>query len=109
MSDAQWLTPRSKEYATFGGEVADFAVEMGWLPMPFQKDWWDVSLEYELTPGVGLGHVYVRDQACMTIPRQNGKSVSLLAVVGWAALRWPGLRVGWVAQERTFGACWSSA
>ena len=88
------------DYETFGGEVAVFAERMGWVPMPFQVEWWDGSLEYVLTPGVGVGHEFVRDQACATLPRQNGKSVSLLAVVGWACERWPGLQVGWVAQER---------
>ena len=84
---------------SFGAEVAAEAEWLGWEPMAWQRDWWDVALEHE-PADVGLGHVFVRDQACCTVSRQQGKSVAALAVASWWARKWPKQRIAWVSQER---------
>ena len=100
MTAPLYLTKRDRRRSTFGAEVAEFAEALGWVPMDWQREFWDTALEYRKTPDVGLGHAYARRQAVATVPRQNGKSIALLALAGWAAAKWPRLRVVWVAQER---------
>ncbi len=88
----RFATPRT-DRRTYGGEVAKIAELLGFTPMPHQRLFWDLVLEHE------DGRFAYRE-AGFGIPRQNGKSTALLALMAHRCLRWPGTRVVYAAQTR---------
>jgi hypothetical protein len=79
--------------ATFGREVARLARLLGFDPMPHQERFWDLALEYD-------GDRFAYREVGLGLPRQNGKSTALLALMVHRCFRWPGTRVVYAAQTR---------
>lgn len=72
---------------TFGPEVADWArVHLGKELMAWQVIALDGQLAHD-----GAGN-FVHREALVSTARQNGKSVALTALIGWALTRWPAHR-----------------
>lgn len=81
------------ERDTFGGALAEVALALGLPLMPWQRFVCDVALEH-----VG-GQLAYRDVG-VSVPRQSGKTTSLLALVVWRMLAQPHQRIAYGAQTR---------
>lgn len=69
---------------SFGGEVAEFArIFQGRELMAWQR----IALDGQLT--VDDAGNFVHREALISTARQNGKSVALTALIGWALTKWP--------------------
>lgn len=67
---------------TRGPEVAKIAELLGTPFMPWQQQVVDTALEVD-----DNGHLVYRE-VCLTVPRQQGKSTLLVALMMWRALAW---------------------
>lgn len=91
-----WGTPRRPEFPTLGGKVAKVMERLGYTPMPWQRYVWDVALE--LDPVTGL---FCYRNVGLSVPRQQGKTQSLLAVKVHRASAWKRQRIVYAAQTRS--------
>ena len=82
---------------TYGGEVAAYMSEWGKPPLPWQKRALNVLLEYD-SDGFRF------PQSAVSIPRQSGKSVLMLGILGWFMHWRPGAKCALVAQDRRAAA-----
>lgn len=87
-----YATPRNLERPTRGGNVAAIARALGWEPMPWQQQVWDVALE------VDEHGRYVYEKVFITVPRQSGKTTLFGPVEIHRAIELPGARVYFTAQ-----------
>src|SRR5262245_59567222 len=83
LCEPRWSTPRTPTRPTAGEAAAAVAAQMGQPLMPWQRHVVDVGLE--LLPD---GRPAYRE-VIVTVPRQCGKSILLLAVMLQRALGWP--------------------
>lgn len=90
-----WGTPRRPENPTLGGKAAKVMQAMGFTPMPWQRYVLDVALE--LDPVTGL---FVHRRVGLSVPRQQGKTEQLLAVMIHRTMGWQRQRVMYAAQNR---------
>jgi hypothetical protein len=90
-----WGTPRRLENPTLGGKAAKVMQAMGFTPMPWQRYVLDVALE--LDPVTGL---FVHRRVGLSVPRQQGKTEQLLAVMIHRTMGWQRQRVMYAAQNR---------
>lgn len=90
-----WGTPRRLENPTLGGKAAKVMQALGYTPMPWQRYVLDVALE--LDPDTGL---FVHRRVGLSVPRQQGKTEQLLAVMLHRTMAWPRQRVMYAAQNR---------
>lgn len=90
-----WGTPRRPEFKTLGGKVASVMESLGYTPMPWQRYVWDVALELDPTTGLPwYRHVG------LSVPRQQGKTQTLLALMVWRAQAYKRQRIIYAAQNR---------
>jgi hypothetical protein len=90
--EPRYATPRSPERETLGRAAAKIARLLGQPLMPWQRHVLDVALEVEQD-----GRMAYPD-ACLTVPRQQGKSFLLLVLmVTWALLE-PNQTIAYAAQ-----------
>ncbi|MFM9634757.1 terminase [Streptomyces galilaeus] len=91
-----WGTPRRPDFPTLGGKVALVMERLGYKPMPWQRYVWDVSLELDpATLKFWYRHVG------LSVPRQQGKTGSLLAVKVHRAQAFKRQRIVYAAQNRS--------
>lgn len=91
-----WGTPRRPEFPTLGGKVALVMQRLGYEPMPWQRYVWDVALEID--PAT---RVFCYRNSGLSVPRQQGKTGSLLAVKVHRASAWKRQRIVYAAQTRS--------
>ncbi|MFI1030743.1 terminase [Streptomyces sp. NPDC020951] len=91
-----WGTPRRPDFPTLGGKVAKVMERLGYQPMPWQRYVWDVAME--LDPATGL--LWYRHVG-LSVPRQQGKTQSLLAVKVHRAQAFKRQRIIYAAQNRS--------
>lgn len=87
---AQYATNRTSR-KSYGPAVAERALSVGWRLMPWQRQVLDVALEYE--DGAPAYRTVV-----VTVPRQNGKTTLLWALMLWRALAFPRQEIVATAQ-----------
>jgi len=92
-AEARFATARSLERKTLGGAAAKVAKLLGLPLMPWQRQVLDVALEVDET-----GRLVYRD-VILTIPRQQGKTVCLLALIVTRALLEPRQNIVYCAQS----------
>lgn len=90
-----WGTPRRLENPTLGGKAAKVMQAMGFTPMPWQRYVLDVALELDPTTGL-----FVHRRVGLSVPRQQGKTEQLLAVMIHRTMGWQRQRVMYAAQNR---------
>lgn len=91
-----WGTPRRPEFKTLGGKVALVMERLGYTPMPWQRYVWDVALEVDPATGV-----FCYRNIGLSVPRQQGKTQSLLAVKVHRASAYKRQRIVYAAQTRS--------
>jgi hypothetical protein len=91
-----WGTPRRLEHKTLGGKAAAVMERLGYPPMPWQRYVLDVALE--LDPVTGL---FVYRKVGLSVPRQQGKTQQLLAVMIHRTMAWQRQNVIYAAQTRS--------
>lgn len=72
----RYSTPRRLDRKTYGPRVAQVAENLGFPFMPWQRYAADIALEVD--PYTGF---LIYRECCLTVPRQSGKTVLLLAVM----------------------------
>jgi phage terminase large subunit-like protein len=87
---ARYATPRTSR-KSYGPAVAERALSVGWRLMPWQRQVLDVALEFE--NGIPAYRTVV-----VTVPRQNGKTTLLWALMLWRALHFPKQEIVATAQ-----------
>lgn len=90
-----WGTPRRLENPTLGPKAARVMKAMGFTPMPWQRYVLDVALELDPVTGV-----FVYRRVGLSVPRQQGKTEQLLAVMIHRTMGWQRQRVMYAAQNR---------
>ncbi|MFJ8743430.1 terminase large subunit domain-containing protein [Embleya sp. NPDC127516] len=90
----RWGTPRRPELATLGPKVAKVMTTLGYPPMPWQRYVLDVALE------VDAAGVFVHREVGLSVPRQQGKTQQLLAVMVHRVMAWKRQQVVYAAQTR---------
>jgi phage terminase large subunit-like protein len=91
--EPRYATPRTPDRRTWGGAVAKVARVLGQPLMPWQRQVADVALELD-----GDGRLVYRD-VTLTVPRQQGKSYFLLALMSTRALLQPRQNIVYSAQS----------
>ncbi|MFF5759669.1 terminase [Streptomyces longwoodensis] len=91
-----WGTPRRPDFPTLGGKVAKVMERLGYKPMPWQRYVWDVALEIDPATG-GFWYRHVG----LSVPRQQGKTQGLLAVMVHRSQAFKRQRIVYAAQNRT--------
>lgn len=91
-----WGTPRRPEFPTLGGKAARVMQKLGFEPMPWQRYVLDVALE--LDPDTG---VFAHREVGLSVPRQQGKTQQILAVMVHRIMAWERQNVTYAAQNRT--------
>jgi len=96
----RFSTPRRYDRKTYGPRVAQVAENLGYGFMPWQQYVSDIALEVD--PFTGL---LAYREICLTVPRQSGKTVLLLAVMihraqAMISAREPRQRILYAAQTR---------
>ncbi|MEV6614256.1 terminase [Streptomyces sp. NPDC051051] len=91
-----WGTPRRPDFLTLGGKVAKVMERLGYKPMPWQRYVWDVALEIDPV----TGNFWYRHVG-LSVPRQQGKTQGLLAVMVHRAQAFRRQRIVYAAQNRT--------
>ena len=89
--EARYATPRTRR-KTYGPAVAERALSVGWALMPWQRQVLDAALEYD------RGGVPAYRTVVVTVPRQNGKTTLLWALMLWRSLAWPKQEIVATAQ-----------
>ncbi|WP_030387061.1 terminase large subunit domain-containing protein [Streptomyces sp. NRRL S-241] len=91
-----WGTPRRPDFPTLGPHVAKVMERLGFEPMPWQRYIWDVALEVD----PATGRLWYRDVG-LSVPRQQGKTQSLLALQVHRAIAYKRQRIVYAAQTRS--------
>lgn len=91
-----WGTPRRPDFPTLGGKAAKVMHRLGFEPMPWQRYVLDVALE--LDPATG---VFAHREVGLSVPRQQGKTQQILAVMVHRIMAWERQNVTYAAQNRT--------
>lgn len=91
-----WGTPRRPDFATLGGKAAKVMSRLGFEPMPWQRYVLDVALE--LDPETGF---FAYREVGLSVPRQQGKTQQILAVMVHRIMAWERQNVTYAAQNRT--------
>ena len=92
----RYATPRTPSRKTLGGAAAKVAEKLGLNLMPWQRLVLDTALEVE-------DGMLVYREVIVTVPRQSGKTSSLLALILTRALARPDQRILYTAQTRSDG------
>lgn len=96
----RWSTPRDHSRQTYGGKVGQVAEALGTPLMPWQQNVADVALEVDPATGRLAYRTVV-----LTVPRQQGKTLLLLAVWLQRALGFGGRqRIAWTMQSASDAA-----
>lgn len=90
-----WGTPRRVEFPTLGGKAAKVMQSLGFDPMPWQRYVLDVGLEVD--PATGL---FAHREVGLSVPRQQGKTQQILAVMTHRIMAWTRQNVTYAAQTR---------
>lgn len=93
-----WGTPRRPEFKTLGGKAAKVLQSLlppGAEPMPWQRYVLDVSLEID--PETGL---FAYRKVGLSVPRQQGKTEQILALMTHRVMAWTRQNVVYAAQTR---------
>lgn len=91
-----WGTPRRPEFPTLGGKAARVMQRLGFDPMPWQRYVLDVALE--INPATG---VFAHREVGLSVPRQQGKTQQILAVMVHRVMAWERQNVTYGAQNRS--------
>lgn len=91
-----WGTPRRPEFPTLGGKAAKVMQRLGFEPMPWQRYVLDVALEVD--PATGL---FAYREVGLSVPRQQGKTQQILAVMVHRIMAWERQNVVYGAQNRS--------
>ena len=91
-----WGTPRRPEFDTLGGKAAKVMQRLGFEPMPWQRYVLDVALEIDPATGV-----FAHREVGLSVPRQQGKTQQILAVMVHRIMAWERQNVTYGAQNRT--------
>lgn len=91
----RWGTPRRPERTTLGGKAAKVMQKLGFTPMPWQRYVLDVALEID--PDTGL---FAYREVGLSVPRQQGKTQQILAVMVHRIMAWERQNVTYGAQNR---------
>ena len=89
----RFATPRTPHRQTLGVAAVRIAESLGMPLMPWQRQVLDVALEIE-------NGQFVYKEVILTVPRQSGKSTSLLSLILTRALSQSGQRIVYTAQSR---------
>ncbi|KZE91187.1 phage terminase large subunit family protein [Microbacterium sp. TNHR37B] len=87
-----YATKRDPSRATRGAAIAAIARSLGWEPMPWQQEVWDVATEVD-----DHGN-YVYEKVLITVPRQSGKTTLFGPVQIHRAIELANARVYFTAQ-----------
>jgi hypothetical protein len=90
-----WGTPRRPDFPTLGGKAAKVMRSLGFEPMPWQQYVLDVGLEID--PETGL---FAHREVGLSVPRQQGKTQQVLAVMTHRIIAWTRQNVTYAAQTR---------
>lgn len=105
----RWGTPRHEEFPTFGPAVGRVMTQLGTPPMPWQRYMLDVALEinprntFMMKNAFGLmvpQPIFVHREVGLSICRQQGKTVSVLALSAHRLMNWYKQVVTYAAQTR---------
>jgi phage terminase large subunit-like protein len=88
----RWATPRTTR-RTYGPQVASTARELGFSPLPWQRQALSVGLERS-------GREAAYRDVLVSVPRQSGKSSLALSLIIWRLLAEPDVLVLYGAQNR---------
>ncbi|GGT43416.1 terminase [Streptomyces purpureus] len=91
-----WGTPRRPGFATLGGKAARVMTRLGFEPMPWQRYVLDVALEIDPETGV-----FAYREVGLSVPRQQGKTQQILALMVHRIMAWERQNVTYAAQNRT--------
>lgn len=91
----RFATARTPERPTLGGAAARIAIALGTPFMPWQQQVMDIALE--LDPATRR---LVYREVILTVPRQSGKTTSLLSLILSRALSRPMQKILYTAQTR---------
>lgn len=90
-----WGMPRRLHYPTLGPKVSRVMEDLGYPPMPWQRYALDVALE--LDPDT---NIFAYREVGLSIPRQQGKTQSVLGVMIHRIRAWKRQNVVYTAQTR---------
>jgi hypothetical protein len=90
-----WGTPRRPEFKSLGPRAWKVMERLGYPPMPWQKYVLDVALEID--PVTGL---FAHREVGLSVPRQQGKTQQILALMVHRAAAWHRQNVVYAAQTR---------
>lgn len=90
-----WGLLRRPDFPTLGGRAARIMTDLGSPPMPWQRYILDVALE--INPATGR---FAYREVCLSVPRQQGKTAMLLAVIVHRCMAWGRQNVVYAAQTR---------
>jgi hypothetical protein len=91
-----WGTPRRPEYPSLGPAACRVMQALGFEPMPWQRYVLDVGLEID--PVTGL---FTHREVGLSVPRQQGKTQQILALMVHRMAAWQRQNVVYAAQSRT--------
>lgn len=91
----RWGTPRNWSRPTLGGKAARVMAALGAPPMPWQRYVLDVALE--LDP---VTKRLVYRKAGLSVPRQQGKTETVLTVMVHRMMAWSAQNISYTAQTR---------
>lgn len=91
----RWGTPRRPELPTLGGKAAKVMEQLGCPPMPHQRYVLDVGLEIDPVTGI-----FAYREVGLSIPRQQGKTETVLSVMVHRIIAWTRQNVLYTAQTR---------
>ncbi|WP_240634472.1 MULTISPECIES: terminase large subunit domain-containing protein [Streptomyces] len=90
-----WGTPRRFEHPTLGGAAAKVMRALGHEPMAWQQYVLDTALEVD--PDTGL---FLHRKVGLSVPRQQGKTETILTVMIHRMMAWPNQNIVYSAQTR---------
>jgi len=91
----RWGTPRRTEFPSLGPRAWKVMERLGFEPMPWQKYVLDVGLE--INPDTGL---FTHREVGLSVPRQQGKTQQILALMTHRIAAWQRQNVVYAAQTR---------
>ncbi|MFI8278534.1 terminase large subunit domain-containing protein [Streptomyces sp. NPDC085929] len=91
----RWGTPRRPEWPSLGPAACRVMQALGFEPMPWQRYVLDVGLE--INPETGL---FAHREVGLSVPRQQGKTQQILALMVHRIAAWQRQNVVYAAQTR---------
>ncbi|MFJ8163822.1 terminase large subunit domain-containing protein [Streptomyces sp. NPDC096136] len=91
----RWGTPRRPEWPSLGPAACRVMEALGFTPMPWQRYVLDVGLE--INPATGL---FAHREVGLSVPRQQGKTQQILALMTHRIAAWQRQNVVYAAQTR---------